>query len=136
MPEIATLGLIAGNGIYPLLVARAARQCGVREIHVAAFENETRRDLADAADTIEWLRVGQLSRLLKYFSRVEAHHAIMAGQIAPKNLFELRPDLKALMLLSKLKKRNAETHYLSGRIAGRNWLAGWTESKAPPFRRR
>ena len=54
MPEIATLGLIAGNGIYPLLVARAARQCGVREIHVAAFENETRRDLADAADSIEY----------------------------------------------------------------------------------
>src|SRR5260370_8236885 len=124
MQEIAPLGLIAGNGIYPLLVARAARQCGVREIHVAAFENETRRDLADAADTIEWLRVGQLSRLLKYFSRVEAHHAIMAGQIAPKNLFELRPDLKALMLLSKLKKRNAET--LFGGVAAELANAGVT----------
>jgi UDP-2,3-diacylglucosamine hydrolase len=144
MPEIATLGLIAGNGIYPLLVARAARQCGVREIHVAAFENETRRDLADAADTIEWLRVGQLSRLLKYFSRVGTHHAIMAGQIAPKNLFELRPDIKALMLLSKLKKRNAETlfggvagelanvgvtllpaiTFLEESLAGTGWLAG------------
>src|SRR5260370_3048739 len=144
MQEIAPLGLIAGNGIYPLLVARAARQGGVREIHGAELENEPRRDLADAADTIEWLRVGQLSRLLKYFSRVEAHHAIMAGQIAPKNLFELRPDLKALMLLSKLKKRNAETlfggvaaelanagvtllpaiTFLEESLAGTGWLAG------------
>jgi DUF1009 family protein len=33
----------------------------------------------------------------------------MAGQIAPKNLFDLRPDLKALMLLGKLKERNAES---------------------------
>jgi len=33
----------------------------------------------------------------------------MAGQIAPKNLFDLRPDLKALMLLGKLKQRNAES---------------------------
>jgi hypothetical protein len=144
MLDIATLGLIAGNGIYPLLVARAARQHGVREIHVAAFENETRPDLADAADTIEWLRVGQLTRLLKYFSRVGAQYAIMAGQIAPKNLFELRPDLKALMLLSKLKKRNAETlfggvatelanagitllpatTFLEESLAGGGWLAG------------
>jgi DUF1009 family protein len=33
----------------------------------------------------------------------------MAGQIAPKNLFDLRPDLKALLLLGKLKQRNAES---------------------------
>jgi len=39
----------------------------------------------------------------------DIHHAIMAGQIAPKNLFDLRPDLKALMLLGKLKERNAES---------------------------
>jgi UDP-2,3-diacylglucosamine hydrolase len=144
MSEIASLGLIAGNGIYPLLVARAARQHGVREIHVAAFENETRPDLADAADTIEWLRVGQLTRLLKYLTRAGTHHAIMAGQIAPKNLFDLRPDIKALMLLSKLKQRNAETlfggvatelanvgvtllpaiTFLEESLAGSGWLAG------------
>src|SRR5258708_19702902 len=108
MPEIATLGLIAGNGIYPLLVARAARQCGVREIHVAAFENETRRDLADAADTIEWLRVGQLSRLLKYFSRVEPHHAILAGPLAPTNFFKLRPTPQPFLLLNHFRKRISE----------------------------
>ena len=33
----------------------------------------------------------------------------MVGQIAPKNLFDLRPDLRTLMLLAKLKERNAET---------------------------
>ena len=131
MSEIASLGLIAGNGMYPLLIARAARQHGVREIHVAAFENETRPDLADAADTIEWMRVGQLSRLLKYLERVNVHHAIMAGQITPKNLFELRPDLKALMLLSKLKKRNAET--LFGGVAAELANAGVTLLSATTF---
>ena len=33
----------------------------------------------------------------------------MAGQIAPKNLFDLRPDWKALLLLANLKRRNAES---------------------------
>jgi len=47
--------------------------------------------------------------LLKFFNEHRVHHAIMAGQIAPKNLFDLRPDLKALLLLGKLKQRNAES---------------------------
>ena len=33
----------------------------------------------------------------------------MAGQIAPKNLFNLRPDWKALLLLARMKQRNAES---------------------------
>jgi UDP-2,3-diacylglucosamine hydrolase len=103
------LGIIAGNGEYPFLIARSARQRGVNAIHVAAFENETRPELADYADSIEWMRVGQLGRLLKYFEKAGVHEAIMAGQIAPKNLFSLRPDLKVLLVLSKLKRRNAET---------------------------
>jgi UDP-2,3-diacylglucosamine hydrolase len=103
------LGIIAGNGVYPLLIARAARQSGVSEIHVAAFENETRADLADHADSIEWMRVGQLSRMLKFFEKAGVRRAIMAGQIAPKNLFDLRPDFKVLTILSTLKRRNAET---------------------------
>ena len=109
MENQSALGIIAGNGAYPFLVAKAARLRGVSAIHVAAFENETRAELAEEADSIEWMRVGQLSRLLKYFEKVGVERVIMAGQIAPKNLFDLRPDLKVLMVLSRLKKRNAET---------------------------
>ena len=88
---------------------RAARQSGVSAIHVAAFENETRPELADHADSIEWMRVGQLSRLLKYFEKAGVRQAIMAGQIAPKNLFDLRPDFRVLMMsehVEKTKRRN------------------------------
>src|SRR6516225_3262911 len=109
MESQLALGIIAGNGIYPFLLARAARQHGVAAIHVAAFEKETCTELADHADSIEWMRVGQLSRLLRYFEKSGVRRAIMAGQIAPKNLFDLRPDFKALMLLAGLKRRNAET---------------------------
>jgi UDP-2,3-diacylglucosamine hydrolase len=109
MGNQSALGIIAGNGIYPFLVARGARQSGVTAIHVAAFENETGPELADHADSIEWMRVGQLGRLLKYFEKAGVRRAIMAGQIAPKNLFDLRPDFRVLMVLSTLKRRNAET---------------------------
>ena len=55
------------------------------------------------------MRVGQLSRLLKFFRAQNIHRAVMAGQIAPKNLFDLRPDWKALLMLARLKQRSAES---------------------------
>src|SRR5437588_11894503 len=107
IPEI--LGIIAGNGVYPRLLADSARKAGVRTIIAAAFTDETDPALAQRVDQIEWMRVGQLSRLLNFFRDQNVHHAIMAGQIAPKNLFDLRPDWKALLVLAKLKQRNAES---------------------------
>jgi UDP-2,3-diacylglucosamine hydrolase len=110
MQSPETLGIIAGNGVYPRLIADAARKyAGVKKIVATAFTNETDPVLEQHVDVLEWMRVGQLSRLLKFFRRQEIRHAIMAGQIAPKNLFDLRPDVKALMLLGKLKQRNAES---------------------------
>ena len=104
-----TLGIIAGNGVYPQLLADSARKAGVEKIVAAGFTDETDPLLRQHVDVLEWMRVGQLGRLLKFFRAQEIHHAIMAGQIAPKNLFDLRPDVKAMMLLAKLEQRNAES---------------------------
>src|SRR4029077_21229850 len=90
------LGIIAVHGGYPRLVAHSARASGVKKIIAAAFTGETDPVLEQHVDVIEWLRVGQLSRLLKFFREQKIHHAMMAGQIAPKNLFDLRPDVKAI----------------------------------------
>ena len=103
------LGIIAGSGAYPLEVAQSARRSGVTKIAAAAFINETDPALAQQVDTIEWLRVGQLGRLLNFFKAAGVRQAMMAGQIAPKNLFDFRPDVKTLVLLARLKRRNAET---------------------------
>ena len=104
-----SLGIIAGNGVYPQLLADSARKAGVGKIIAAAFTGETDPTLEQRVDLLEWMRVGQLNRLLKFFRAHDIHHAIMAGQIAPKNLFDLQPDWKALLLLGRLKERNAES---------------------------
>ena len=104
-----TFGIIAGSGVYPLLLADAARVAGVKKVIVAAFTDETSPEIANRADQIEWLRVGQLGKLLNFFRDANVRHAIMAGQIAPSNLFNLRPDFKAMFLLARLKRRNAES---------------------------
>ncbi len=103
------LGIIAGSGVYPRVLAQAARKAGVKKIVAAAFTNETNPAITQHVDLVEWLRVGQLSRLLNFLREQKVRHAIMAGQIAPKNLFDLHPDWKALLLLAKLKERNAES---------------------------
>ena len=95
--------------MYPRLLADSARRAGVKKVVAAAFTGETDPALTQHVDVIEWMRVGQLNQLLKFFSEQRVRHAIMAGQIAPKNLFDLRPDWKALLLLGKLKQRNAES---------------------------
>ncbi len=104
-----TLAIIAGNGTYPQAMAGAARRAGVPRLVVAAFQNETDPALAPLVDELEWLRVGQLGKLLGFLKKAGATHAVMSGQIHPRNLFDLRPDIKALVVLAKLKRRNAES---------------------------
>ncbi len=108
-PSLNQLGIIAGNGTYPFALAQSARAAGVKRSVVAAFENETDPALAALVDEIEWMRVGQLGKMIRCFESRGVDQAIMAGQIAPGNLFDLRPDIKALLVLAKLRKRNAES---------------------------
>ena len=72
MAPLQILGIIAGNGVYPRLLADAARKAGVKKIVAAAFTDETDPVLAQHVDLIEWMRVGQLNRLLKFFNRTQS----------------------------------------------------------------
>jgi len=125
------LFLIAGSGGYPLLVIECARASGVRRIVVAAFEGETSPEVEALADEVHRMRVGQLGKLLDAAKKSGAKRAIMAGQIAPGNLFDLRPDLRALVILARLKRRNAET--LFGAVADELASAGLTLLPATEF---
>ena len=109
------LGLIAGNRSLPLEFARLARQSGLRRVVAVAFEGETDPALAELVDEVVWLRVGQLGRMIAAFTDRGLRHCVMLGQIAPRNLFDLRPDLRAVKLLFRLKEKNA--HTLFGGIA-------------------
>lgn len=112
----SVVGMIAGNGIYPETFARAARRAGVKSLVAAAFTDETDPDLKNLVNQIEWMRVGQLGKMIKHFKAHGVTSVVMVGQIAPKNLFDLRPDLRLLKMLSRVKERNAETLFAA--IAG------------------
>ncbi len=105
------VALIAGQGVYPILVARAIRAAGI-PLKLIAFEEETRPELLSsfAAAETRLLKVGQLGHMLDALQEFQAGYALMAGQITPRRLFKgLHPDLKAARILFSLKRRNAET---------------------------
>jgi len=103
--------LIAGQGLYPRLVANAIRAAGV-PLRLVAMEEETPPELIaefPESDRV-LLKVGQVGAMLKALKRFDAGYAYMAGQVSPRRLFHgLHPDLKAVAILASLKRRNAET---------------------------
>jgi UDP-2,3-diacylglucosamine hydrolase len=112
---IDSLGIIAGNRSLPLTFAKEARRQGVKRLVAVAVEGETNPALASLVDEIVWLKVGQLSKMIAAFTTRGIRQCVMVGQVAPKNLFDLRPDLRALALLMRLREKNA--HTIFGAIA-------------------
>ncbi len=104
-----SIGLIAGNRSLPLEFARLARAAGVKRIVCTAAEGETDPALASLVDDIVWLKVGQLGKMISTFTSRGVKQAVMLGQIAPKNLFDFRPDLRAMGVFMRLKEKNAHT---------------------------
>ena len=105
------LALIAGQGLYPRLVAGAVRAAGV-PLRLIAFEGETPAELVASVPEPErvLLKVGQLGHMLDALRDFGAGSALMAGQITPRRLFHgLHPDFKAARILLSLRRRNAET---------------------------
>jgi len=103
------LGLIAGKGEYPLLLAESAKRQGVRRIVAIAFRKETRAAIEQYADEVHWLYVGQLGKMIESLKNSGVRHVVMAGQITPTHLFRVRMDREMIALLKELPERNAET---------------------------
>ncbi len=96
------IGLIAGNGSFPLAFARAAKQKGLQVIAVA-HEGETLPELAQWVDSISWIKVGQLGRLIQVFKDHDVHDVLMAGGIKKTRLFEGGfPDLRGMAFLARM----------------------------------
>lgn len=114
----AKIAILAGKGAYPSLVKDRLDAAGIPNA-LMAFEGETAPELWERFDGSQraCANVGQLGHLLKNLKKVGARYAIMAGQITPRKLFKgMKPDLKAILVLATLKRKNAETIF--GAIAG------------------
>lgn len=99
------IGLIAGNGRFPIIFADNARKLGYH-VSAVAHEGETEPELAGHVDRIHWIKIGQLSKLIKAFKADKVHQAVMLGGIKKTHMFTtLRPDLRTLAMATRLAFR-------------------------------
>lgn len=96
------IGLIAGNGRFPIIFADNARKLGYH-VSAVAHEGETEPELAGHVDRIHWIKIGQMSKLIKAFKEDKVHQAVMLGGIKKTHVFTtVRPDFRTLAMATRL----------------------------------
>lgn len=96
------IGLIAGNGRFPIIFADNARKLGYH-VSAVAHEGETEPELASHVDRIHWIKIGQVSKLIKAFKEDRVHQAVMLGGIKKTHVFTtVRPDFRTLAMATRL----------------------------------
>lgn len=96
------IGLIAGGGRFPLMVADSAKRKG-HPVVAVAHRGDTDPSLADRVDKMIWINLGQLGELIKALKKNDVHKALMAGTITKRRMLsKIKPDFKGLTLMSKL----------------------------------
>ena len=97
------IGLIAGDGRFPIIFAENVRQLGFT-VSAIALLGSTLPELESYVEHIHWLKIGQFSKALAALKQDGVRQAVMLGGIKKTNVFTtLRPDLRALAIFSRLK---------------------------------
>jgi len=114
----ACIGLIAGNGAFPLMFARAARKQGVRVV-TAAVKGDASVLIHFVSDEVRWFSPGDFKKLFVYFRAHDVHQVLMAGQVNPDHLFKknVPVDDEHRALFKALTDRRCDTIF--GAIADR-----------------
>ena len=108
-------GLIAGNGKFPFLVVKGARNQGA-SLSVVAIKEETDKSIEEIAEKVIWVGIGQLGKMISFFKNEGVEKAIMAGQVKHVQIFSgAFPDWRMAKMLYNLPRRNTDS--LIGGIA-------------------
>lgn len=99
------MGLVAGYGAFPLELAQTLKKHGFA-VHVVAIEEEASKDIESIADTVTWVSVGQIRKLIKVMQSHDVTELIFAGKVQKVHLFRnFKPDLLAAKILMQIKDK-------------------------------
>lgn len=97
------IGLIAGSGQFPILFAQAAAQRGYH-IYTAAYVNEADPTLETLSTKLQWMHLGQVKRLVRFFKQNEVGRAVMLGAIRKTRIFsDVKPDMHAIAIIAGMR---------------------------------
>ena len=103
------LGIIAGEGKFPINIAKEASQKGVEVCVICIKNNSYEKDFSPYASAITTLKLGQMSKGINFFKQNGVKKALMAGRVQHINIFSVMPDLRSAKLLAKIKDMRADT---------------------------
>ena len=115
------IGLIAGNGRFPILFAQGAKANNL-EVVAVGIKGETLIELENYVDKFYWTSVAQMGKLISILKKEGVVNAVMAGGVTKTNVFakfanfNFIPDIKTVTLLYKVIK-NRQDHSILGAIA-------------------
>ena len=98
-----TIGIIAGNGRFPVVFAKAAKARGARVV-TAAFHGEAEDGLEAFSDSFRRVHLGQFKKLIRFFQDEGVSRCVMMGGVKKTRMFiDVRPDTLALKTLAKMR---------------------------------
>jgi len=101
----ANIGIIAGGGQFPLLFIDAAKKAG-RRVVVVAHKGETDESVVQSADSVCWVKLGQLGKLISFFKEAGVGETVFLGTITKTRIFrDILPDLKGISLWNKIDRK-------------------------------
>lgn len=109
--DMEKLGIIAGNGKFPLILAGNAKAEGLYVV-ACALSEEADPLIEELADSVHWLSITQLGKLIKTFQKEGVTKAVMAGQVIKRRMYTsdlLKLDLTAARLWASLPDKKGES---------------------------
>ncbi len=102
--SIKSLGIIAGGGQFPELIAKEAKSTG-HQVFICGFYENTDDDLVNYCDKFIKLHLGQLTKLIEFFKDNKVKNLCFAGSINKPKALNIRPDWRAAKLLFSLRAK-------------------------------
>ena len=100
--------IIAGNGRFPFLVLQAARAQGIEPL-VIAIREEASPALSEQTQSIHWLSLGEIAKLMDLLGAEGVRRIVLAGQVKHAQLFSsIQPDGLLNRTLTDLQRRNTD----------------------------
>ncbi len=96
------LGILAGGGPLPARIVQSCLAAG-RDVFVIAFENEADPKTCEGVPHM-WVPLGKVGATI---NRLKAEHCtdvVFAGPVRRPSFAKLKPDLRAIKLLGKIRK--------------------------------
>ena len=128
---MSPLGLIAGEGVFPVLVARGARLAG-RKVVCAAFAGHAWPDLERECDVFRWVSIARMNQWVRHLRSAGCSEAIMVGRVAKTGMydrwryFRYIPDRRALGVMLRVVRRDKRPQAILGAVMDELSSAGIT----------